>query len=190
MKNVYICLHNPCELRSLDATRICNYLSKNNYHIVSKPENADVIILGPGSLYTSVIPNLLVDSLADAINNSSAIKIYVCNIMTQHGETDDYKASDHLEAIYKNTGVKKIDYCVVNNSSIPKSLTERYASERAYEVKVDIDKIKNLGTTAIEDNLIVVKKIKDTDYIRHNPRRLAKTIIDIISIAKTEAAHR
>jgi uncharacterized cofD-like protein len=148
-------------------------------------KNADVIILGPGSLYTSVMPNLLVSSIAEAINNSQAIKIYVCNIMTENGETDDYKASDHLKAIFKNTGLKKIDYCVVNSSDIPADFAKRYADEKAYQVKADIDDIKELKVTPIDDNLVSAN-----DYVRHNSRKLAKTIMDIISIAKTEAAHR
>lgn len=147
-------------------------------------KNADAIILGPGSLYTSVIPNLLVNSISETINNSSAIKIYVCNIMTQHGETDNYKASDHLNAIFSNTKLNKIDYCVVNNASAPEPFIKRYAAEKAHQVAANTDDIKELGVTVIEDNLISAK-----DYVRHNPKRLTKTIIDIISIAKTEAAH-
>jgi len=154
-------------------------------------KSADVIILGPGSLYTSIIPNLLIDSIAETINNSAAIKIYVCNIMTQPGETDSYKASDHLKAMLRNTRLNKIDYCVLNNSNIPPYLAERYAKGRAYQVTADIENIKEAGVTAIDENLInIVKDVKGVnDYVRHNSRRLAKTIIDIVSIAKTEAAH-
>lgn len=153
-------------------------------------KNADVIVLGPGSLYTSIIPNILVKSMADAINNSPAIKIYVCNIMTQHGETDTYNASGHLEALLNNTGLNRIDYCILNNSNISKEMIERYAGEEAYQVLADVKNIRRLGTTAVEENLIGIKKIKDRDYVRHNSKRLAKTVIDIVSIAKTEAAHR
>ncbi|MFH1868969.1 MAG: gluconeogenesis factor YvcK family protein [Candidatus Omnitrophota bacterium] len=153
-------------------------------------KNADVVVLGPGSLYTSIIPNLLVKSMAEAINNSPAIKIYVCNVMTQHGETDSYNAAQHLGAILKNTGLNRIDYCIVDNSGIPNELANRYADEGAYKVSADVEGINKLGTTPIEENFIGIKKINGKDYIRHNPRRLAKTIIDIISIAKTEAAHR
>ena len=151
--------------------------------------DADVIILGPGSLYTSIIPNLLVDSMDDAINNSSAIKIYICNIMTQHGETDGYKASDHLKAIYQNTAINKIDYCIVNSHPIPQIFVKRYANEKAYKVTTDADKVKELEATAIEDNFIGIKREKDREFIRHSPRRLAKAIVDIIAIAKTEAAN-
>lgn len=148
-------------------------------------KNADAIILGPGSLYTSVIPNLLVNSISETINNSSAIKIYVCNIMTQHGETDNYKAADHLKAVFSNTKLNKIDYCVVNNASVPEPFIKRYAAGKSHQVAANTDDIKESGITVIEDNLISAR-----DYVRHNPKRLAKTLIDIISIAKTEAAHR
>jgi uncharacterized cofD-like protein len=153
-------------------------------------KNADAIVLGPGSLYTSIIPNLLIDPITKAISNSQAIKIYVCNIMTQPGETDRYKASDHIKALLKNTGLSSIDYTIIDNSSIPEDLSRRYTNEKAFHVEADMDNIKEAHSTPIEDNFIAIKKIKDRDYIRHNPRKLAKTIIDIISIAKTEAAHR
>jgi len=152
-------------------------------------KNADAIILGPGSLYTSVIPNLLVHSMADTINDSSAIKIYACNIMTQHGETDGYKVSDHIKAMLDNTGLSKIDYCLVNHSNIPPALLKRYASEKSHQTEANVDEMKKAGITVIEENLISVIGEKEKAYVRHNPRRLAKTILDIISIAKTEAAH-
>jgi len=151
---------------------------------------ADAIIFGPGSLFTSIVPNLLIGSMADEINNSQGIKICACNIMTQHGETDSYKASDHIKKILDNTNIRKVDYCIVNNSAIPKELADRYAKENAFQVNPDTDGVKGLGVTPIEDNLISSRLIKGKEYIRHNPRRLAKTIIDIISIAKTEAAHK
>ena len=152
--------------------------------------NADAIVFGPGSLYTSIIPNLLIDDIAENVNRSTAAKIYVCNVMTQSGETDSYDVADHIKAIYDNTKLNNIDYCLINSSEIPTNLAERYANEGAFKVKSDIDAIKKSNVTPIEDNLISVNRINDIEYIRHNPRRLAKTIIDIISIAKTEAAHR
>lgn len=152
-------------------------------------QEADAIVLGPGSLYTSIMPNLLIGSIAGAVNNSSAIKLYVCNVMTQPGETDGYKASDHIKALYNNTSLRRIDYAVINNSTIPKPLAERYENENAHHVQVDLDEIKKMGITPIEDAFIAVSNIAGSEYIRHNPRRLAKAVIDIISIAKSEAAH-
>jgi uncharacterized cofD-like protein len=152
--------------------------------------DADAIILGPGSLYTSIMPNLLVDSIAETINNSSAIKIYVCNVMTQPGETDSYAAEDHIKVLYENTKLKHINYTLINNANIPKTFEDRYMSKGAYKVQADIDKIKAMGITSIEDNFISISTAQAKEYLRHNPRRITKTIIDIISIAKSEAAHR
>lgn len=153
-------------------------------------KEADAIILGPGSLYTSIIPNLLIGSISEAINNSSAIKIYVCNVMTQQGESDNYKVIDHIKALYGNTKLRYIDYSVINNSTISKRLAERYAAEGSYQVEMGVSEVKKLGITPVEDNFTVVGVQEKEKYLRHNPRRLAKTIMDIISIAKTEAAHR
>jgi uncharacterized cofD-like protein len=152
--------------------------------------NADAIILGPGSLYTSIMPNLLIEPLAEAINISPAVKIYVCNVMTQPGETNDYKASHHIDALYKNTKLKRIDYAIINTSNIPKPIEYRYKLEHAYQVEADLEQVKKLGVVPIEDSFITVSEINDKEYLRHNPRRIAKSIIDIISIAKSEAAHR
>ena len=90
---------------------------------------ADVIVMGPGSLYTSIIPNLLVDQVPQAISKAKGIRVYVCNVMTQPGETEDYTVADHIEAVHKHAGCRLIDYCLVNNSSIGPSLLERYREE-------------------------------------------------------------
>jgi len=141
-------------------------------------------------LYTSIIPNLLIGTISEAINNSSAIKIYVCNVMTQQGESDNYKVIDHIKALYNNTQLCCIDYVVINNSTISKTLAERYAAQGSYQVESDVNEIKKLGITPVEDNFIVVSDKEEKEYLRHNPRRLATAIMDIISIAKTEAAHK
>lgn len=137
-------------------------------------ENADVIVLGPGSLYTSIIPNLLVDGVVDAIKNSTAIKIYVCNIMTQPGETEGYTASDHLRAIEKHSYRGIADVMVVNSESIPEELKERYANEYAQEVVVDSEKITD-RTALVYGKLFLVRDSR----VRHNFSRLARTIISI-----------
>ena len=152
--------------------------------------NADAIVVGPGSLFTSIMPNLLIDSIAEAINNSPAVKLYICNVMTQPGETDNYKSSEHIKALYRNTKLKHIDYAVINNANIPKPIEQRYRAEGAYQIEADLNSIRELGVKSIEDSFITVSEIENTEYLRHNPRRIAKTIIDIISIAKSEAAHR
>ena len=152
--------------------------------------DSDAVILGPGSLYTSIMPNLLIGSIAEAINNSSAVKIYICNVMTQPGETDRYRASDHIKALYSNTKLKHIDYALMNNSNIPKTLAERYKSQESYQVQADIGEVRSMGITAIEDSFITISGTEGREYLRHNPRKVTMSIIDIISIAKSEAAHK
>jgi len=147
-------------------------------------KTAEVIIFGPGSLYTSIIPNLLVDGISDAIFKSKAIKIYICNVMTQRGETDNYTASDHVKALLDNTKIGLIDYIIVNNVTPSKEILSKYKQQSAYPVTVDADNIKEMGIAVVEDNVIDVR-----DYVRHNPNRLAKVIEDIISLAKIEAVY-
>ncbi|MBO5651919.1 MAG: YvcK family protein, partial [Selenomonas sp.] len=108
-------------------------------------KNADAIILGPGSLYTSIMPNLLVDGVAEAIRKSKAIKIYICNVMSQPGETDGYTASMHAKAIIDHGGKGIIDYMLVNDSPISPEMQEFYAGKGAYPVEVDEEAINALG---------------------------------------------
>lgn len=136
--------------------------------------NADVIVLGPGSLYTSIIPNLLTAGIPEAIRESKAVKIYVCNIMTQPGETEGYTASEHLAALEKHSYRGIADAMVVNNRAIPDALKERYAAEFAAEVAVDSEKITD-RTAVVAGNFLLVKG----DKIRHNFSRLARTIVTI-----------
>jgi uncharacterized cofD-like protein len=152
--------------------------------------DSDAVILGPGSLYTSIIPNLLIDYIAETINNSQAVKIYVCNVMTQPGETDKYRASDHIKALYNNTELKHINYALINDSNIPKSLAGRYEAQKAYPVQADIDVVRSMKIIPVKDNFITINGAKGEEYLRHNPRKVTKSIIDIISIVKSEAAHK
>ncbi len=135
---------------------------------------ADVVVLGPGSLYTSIIPNLLVKDVVEAIRSSKAIKIYVCNIMTQPGESEGYTASQHLQAIEKHSYKGIADVMVVNNSKIPEDLKVKYAQEYAQEVRIDSENITD-RTALVYGDFMLVKSSK----IRHNFSRLARTIITI-----------
>jgi len=141
-------------------------------------EEADVIILGPGSLYTSVIPNLIIKGMSEAIAKSSALKIYVCNVMTQHGETDSYSASEHLKAIFEHSNKQVVDICLINNASVPREAKEalgRYQKEQSYPVEADIQKIKELGCEVEATDLLGI-----TDYVRHDSEKLNKALIKII----------
>lgn len=136
---------------------------------------AQVIILGPGSLYTSVIPNLLIKELERAIAASSALKIYICNVMTQAGETEGYSAFDHIKAIIEHSSPKIIDSCIVNSTKIPKELLEKYSLESSYPVNVDLQKIRQAGYRVIEDDIVNAK-----DYVRHDSAKLARIVIGLV----------
>lgn len=142
-------------------------------------EEAEAIVLGPGSLYTSIIPNLLVSEIRNAINRSLALKIYVCNVMTQFGETDQYTATDHINALINHGGLTKIDYCIVNTAKVPPMVLQRYEQERAYPVQVDSHQIRELSCGVIEEEVISI-----LNYVRHDTEKLAKIIIDTILDAR------
>jgi uncharacterized cofD-like protein len=137
---------------------------------------ARVIVLGPGSLYTSIIPNLLIKEITDSIAASEAIKVYVGNIMTQPGETDGYSASDHIKALIKHSHPRIFDYCILNSGEINKYILKRYEQDKSYPVVRDIENIKNMGYRVIEDDVAVVTE----EVIRHDSIRLAKVIIGFI----------
>lgn len=136
---------------------------------------ADLILLGPGSLYTSIIPNLLVDGVAEAITASDAQKIYVCNIMTQDGETEGYTAADHLAALLRHSTGGLVDLCLANSSPIPPELAARYRAEGAERLTVDRARIAQMGVELVECPLAA----GDGDFARHDPDALAGAILEI-----------
>ena len=138
-------------------------------------KNADMIILGPGSLYTSIMPNLLVKGVADVVRKSRAVKVYICNVMTQAGETDGYTASMHAKAIIDHGGRGIIDYIIVNGTKISDEMKAHYAKEGAYPVVIDEDEIAALGLGLIKADII-----NETDLIRHDPDKLAMAIMQNI----------
>jgi uncharacterized cofD-like protein len=141
--------------------------------------DADLIILGPGSLYTSIIPNLLVRGMADAIAKSPAATVYVCNIMTQPGETDRYRASEHIRAIHEHAGSGLIDYAIVNGEEIPKSLQQKYKKDGAVPVRPDIKEIEKMHVKPIKRDLVF-----ETDVVRHDPEKLSESIMELIGELK------
>ena len=136
---------------------------------------ADLILLGPGSLYTSIIPNLLVDGVAEAIAASDAQKIYVCNIMTQDGETEGYTAADHLEALQRHGREGIVDLCLANNAPIPHELAARYSEEDAELLRVDRERIAALGIALAEYPLLSAQG----GYARHDPALLAQAVMEL-----------
>jgi uncharacterized cofD-like protein len=141
---------------------------------VNAINEADIVVLGPGSLYTSIIPNLLVKDIVAAIQKSAAVKIYICNAMTQPGETDHYSASDHVKAIINHVGTGLIDIVVTNTETIPAEILERYIEEGSEPVLADLDKISELGITPLGTKIIVKSNV-----IRHDAVKLAHLIYSL-----------
>lgn len=152
------------------------HVSKDVLHEI---EHADLIILSMGSLYTSIIPNLLSKDITNAIDNSKAEVMYVCNIMTQPGETDEYKASDHIKAINHYLGNKKVAITLVNNGTISKEIKQKYATlEQKDPVVLDKEELKKIPVRVIEDDFVTV----EDDILRHNITKLGFHIFSYIML--------
>ena len=136
---------------------------------------ADLILLGPGSLYTSVIPNLLVDGVVDAIVQAPAPKIYVCNIMTQEGETEGYTAADHLEALMAHGEPGLVDLCLANCAPLRPELVEKYRREDAVPLTVDRERIAAMGLELVERPVAW----EGGNFARHDPEKLARAVLEI-----------
>lgn len=137
-------------------------------------KGADMIVLGPGSLYTSVLPNLLVTPIADAIRRSKALKVYVANIMTQPGETDHFSLTDHVATLEKHVGPDLIDVVLVNNEPIPEQVRERYQQEGA-------DPVHSPGDPHLGAILVVAERLVSVEtVIRHDPEKLARSLLRIL----------
>ena len=133
---------------------------------------ADLITLGPGSLFTSVIPNLLVEGIPQAIRGSRAIKAYFVNLMWQPGETTNFTASDHIRALQKHAGGKLLDYAVINTQPIRASLRKRYAHQDAMPVENDVDRIQGMGIRIVGGNFL-----QESAKVRHNPAEVAAVAV-------------
>ena len=136
---------------------------------------ANLIVLGPGSLYTSVIPNLLVEGVAEAICRSDALKIYIGNIMTQDGETEGMTLSDHVAALLEHSGPGLIDLCVANSAPVDPALIRRYKAEDADPIQVDRARIEALGVEGVERPMIS----SASRYARHSPERLGEVTMEL-----------
>lgn len=136
-------------------------------------EDADIIIMGPGSLYTSVIPNLLIEEITEAISRSNARKLYICNIMTQPGETDDYSVYDHVKAILDHSRQRNIIETVLVNDSLPQNLAEKYEGANSFPVEQDLERVKELGVK------VLLRRLTDENsegFVRHSSKRIARII--------------
>jgi uncharacterized cofD-like protein len=150
--------------------------------VITAIREADAIVLGPGSLYTSILPNFLVDRIAREVAASPAVKMYVCNVMTQPGETDRMTAADHVEKLLQIAGAHVCDYVIVNDEP-PSKLLEAYAVEGQVPVEPDLARIETMGLTAIRAQVI-----SETATVRHDPEKLAQVVIGIIDRAIAKRA--
>lgn len=138
-------------------------------------QEADAILIGPGSLYTSILPNLIVPKLAEAITNSNAVKLFVCNVMTQPGETDNYSVSDHLAAIQAHIGHQLFDYVIVNDGEIPPQVQSLYAEKGSTAVHLDLEEVTRRGYKVIADTLVLFRT-----YLRHDAAKLSDHIYHLV----------
>jgi uncharacterized cofD-like protein len=141
--------------------------------VVDAIEKANLILMGPGSLYTSIIPNLLIPEIARAIIRSKAPRVYIANLMTQPGETTHYTLSEHLRAIKQHVQGKVIDVVIANSKPVSPEVARRYRAENAEQVRLDRDKLMQLGLRVISDDLL-----DEHGVIRHNSARLARLLLD------------
>ncbi len=154
------------------------FLNKNNLkpskHVIDVILDADLIVVSPGSLYTSIIPNLIVPEVSQALEETQAECLYVCNLMTQYGETDNYTASDHVRAIYQHTENKFLDGIIVNKEPITSEMQKRYALEKSQPVIYDKERLAALGLNVLEYDII-----KENELLRHDTKKLAKLLYQI-----------
>ncbi len=147
--------------------------------------DADLIIIGPGSLYTSILPNLLVPQIGNEVCKAKAKKVYICNIMTQAGETLNYSASDHVNAIYNHMGKPFMDTILVNSEEIPLEIQARYSKEEAKPVHFDISSLYNLGLEVIYGEIISL----EYGMIRHDTNEVAKILYSLLQ-NETKKRHK
>ena len=142
---------------------------------ISAIEKADLIILGPGSLYTSIIPNLLISGIVDTLLGSNTLKLYICNVMTQPGETDGYSVSEHIREIFNHSGAKLFDYTLVNNKPVPQEALRRYIKDGAQPVRADEELVRELGVEMISAPTMA----SNGDLVRHDSEKLTSEIMRI-----------
>jgi uncharacterized cofD-like protein len=137
--------------------------------------HADLITMGPGSLFTSLVPNLLVRGVAEAIAASSAVKVYICNLMTQANESLHMSAADHIQAIYKHGGHRIFDYALVNSAPVSTRMKDQYAGEHAEQVACDVAAIEQLGVRCVTGDFV-----EENHFARHATDRLCQELMKIL----------
>ncbi len=152
------------------------FYAKPTYEAIDEIQNADLIVIGPGSLFTSIIPPLLFNHIVEAIKDSKAKKVYILNLMTENGETDNFTASMHVEKIYEYTKEKLFDYIIVNTGKISDYYLNKYKEYNSFPVEIDEEKLKKLNLKIIKDDYITV----ESGYLRHNPHKIYETLKKIM----------
>jgi len=153
--------------------------AKANPEALEAIKGADMIIVGPGSLFTSILPNLLINGVSSEIAKKDILKLYICNVMTQSGETDSFTAGDHIECLIKHTNKDIINYCLVNAGRLDYELLLKYSQQKSFPVIPDKNRIRKMGVTVLEDDFA-----SRIDYLRHDPKKIAKRIISAYNIWK------
>jgi len=153
--------------------------SKPNPEAIEAIREAEIIILGPGSLFTSIIPNLLIEEISEEIAKSEAIKLYICNVMTQHGETDGFTASDHLNKIISHAKRNVVNSCLVNSGRLSYNLLIKYSDQRSFPVIFDRERLKKMGIEVYEADVV-----SKSNYLRHDSKKIAKEIVNIYNERK------
>lgn len=164
--------HAPAPIRqvSLDPPDV-----EANRAAIEAIEKAELICIGPGSVFTSIIPNLLVPGIVEAIRRSKAVKVYICNVMTQPGESDSFTASEHVTAVQIHAKARVFDYILLNSAVPSPHLLERYNESGQFFVEPDVDRIRAMGFKVIQGEFI-----SDTDVVRHDSLRVAATLIKLV----------
>ena len=147
--------------------------------------HADLITIGPGSLFTSLIPNVLVHAIPEAIASSSAMKVYVCNLMTQANESLGLSAADHIKAIYEHAGIEIFDAALLNETPASAEMKAKYALEGASQIVVNTETIEEMGVRPILGDYL----IEDRGVARHNTDRVAHELLSLVANRATTAVH-
>lgn len=157
------------------------FLSPNDIEPLSETiraiRNADMVVIGPGSLYTSILPNLLVPKIGEEVCKAKAKKVYVCNVMTQAGETMNYSAGDHIKALYDHMPCPFIDFIIVNDAEVPEEIQKKYKAEQAQPVLYDAQALKDLGVKVIHEPIVDY----NDGFIRHDTKKVSSLIFSLLN---------
>ena len=156
------------------------FLTPNNVsptpEVVEAIKDADLVVVSPGSLYTSILPNLIINGIGKALRETKAKKVYVCNIMTQNGETNEYDAADHVQAIFDHIGTRTLDSIIVHNQQLPDDILGIYRKQLSAPVVYDLKTLSDLGLHVIEEDII---NHESQPMIRHNTEKLAEMLFNM-----------